>query len=111
MTDNCSVCGKKLGLLSFKYKSEDGSVMCVSCLKKREEEEITKTTKLKEKNREIMREYISKYLANKDEEFIESITEAINEFFASKEKATELEPYEVYEGLGEYENKKKNRTL
>ena len=107
MTDYCSVCGKKLGLLSFKYKSEDGSVMCVSCLKKWEEEEITKTTKLKEKNREIMREYISKYLANKDEEFIESITEAINEFFASKEKATELEPYEVYEGLGEYENKKK----
>ena len=34
MTDYCSKCGKKLGLLSFKYKSEDGSVMCVSCLKK-----------------------------------------------------------------------------
>ena len=36
MTDYCSLCGKKLGLLSVKYKSEDGSVMCASCLKEHE---------------------------------------------------------------------------
>jgi len=113
----CSKCGKKLGLLAAKHKAEDGSVMCASCLKEhkmkqdelKRQEEQRKQEQLKkqeEKNREIMRDYISKYLANKDEEFIDSISEAINEFFAGKEKATELEPYEVYEGLGGYENEK-----
>jgi uncharacterized Zn finger protein (UPF0148 family) len=77
MADYCSKCGKKLGLLSFKYKSEDGSVMCASCLKEHEmkQEELRRQEELKrqeelrtqkEKNREIMRDYISKYIANKD---------------------------------------------
>ena len=68
MADYCSICGKKLGLLSFKYKSEDGSVMCASCLKKWKEEQ-------EEKDRKIMKEVISKYLADKDPEirYIERI--------------------------------------
>ena len=75
---------------------------------KRQEEQRKREQlrKQEEKSREIMQDYISKYLANKDEEFIDSISEAINEFFAGKEKATELEPYKVYEGLGGYENEK-----
>lgn len=57
----CSKCGKKLGILSGKYKTADGSVMCVSCLKKWKEEQ-------EEKKRIIMKDTISKYLADKDPE-------------------------------------------
>lgn len=77
MADYCSVCGKKVGLLSSKYKSEGGSIICSSCLKehKMKQEELKRQEDLKrqeelrkqkEKNREIMREYVAKYLANKD---------------------------------------------
>jgi len=57
----CSKCGKKLGILSAKYKVEDGSVMCVYCLKKWKEEQ-------EEKKRTIMKDTVSKYLTNKDPE-------------------------------------------
>ena len=77
MADYCSVCGKKIGLLSSKYKSEGGSIICSSCLKehKMKQEELKRQEDLKrqeelrkqkEKNREIMKEYVAKYLANKD---------------------------------------------
>ena len=77
MTVYCSKCGKKLGILASKYKSEDGSVMCSSCLKeyKREQEELKRREELrrqgelrkqKKENREIMKERISTYLINKD---------------------------------------------
>ena len=87
MADYCSVCSKKLGILSFKYKAEEGSVMCSSCFKKhkqkqeelkrqekpRKQEELRKQQeeqrKQKEKNMEILKEYISKYLSNKNDEF------------------------------------------
>ena len=48
----CSKCGKKLGILSAKYKAEDGSVMCVYCLK----EYKTKQEELKRKEPEQRQE-------------------------------------------------------
>ena len=69
MADYCSICGKKVGLLSFKYKSEDGYVMCVSCLKeyKMKQEGLKKQ---KPKNKEIMKELIFNYLTDKDPEIL-----------------------------------------
>ena len=70
MDDYCSKCGKKLGILSTKYKSKDGSVLCLSCLKenkmKRDALKRQEELKQKEKNQEIMNDIISKYLVNKD---------------------------------------------
>jgi len=90
MADYCSVCGKKLGILSGKYKTKDDTVMCGFCFKeykkrqdelkwKEEQRKQEELRKLKEKNREIIREQeeknrkimkaiISKYLADKDPE-------------------------------------------
>ena len=72
MADYCSKCGKKLGILSGKYKAEDGSVLCGSCLKKWKEEQEEKKRAIirgqEEKDRKIMKEIISKYLADKDPE-------------------------------------------
>lgn len=58
---NCSQCGKKLGFLSAKHKSEDGSIICNPCFKKWKNEQD-------DKNKKIMIEYISKYLSNKDKD-------------------------------------------
>lgn len=73
----CSKCGKKIGILSGKYKSEDGSVVCASCFKKWEDEQEGKKRaerrEQEEKNRKIMEDYISPYLANKDIDFLSSI--------------------------------------
>ncbi len=72
MANHCSKCGKKLGILSAKYKAEDGTVMCASCLKKWKDEQEEKKRAIireqEEKYRKIMKEVISKYLADKDPE-------------------------------------------
>lgn len=56
----CAKCGKELGLLSTKHKSEDGSIMCGSCFEKWEVEQA----KIKEKT---MTDFLSRYIADKDE--------------------------------------------
>jgi hypothetical protein len=65
---SCSLCGIKFRLFSIRYRIENGFI-CSSCFEKiREEKE-----KVKEENKKIMREYIQKYLSNKDFEFQEKI--------------------------------------
>jgi len=82
MVDYCSNCGKELGSLSFKYTFVDGSVLCDSCSKeyeKRQSELRRQEREKQEKNREIMNEYISKYLANQDQEYRDYILDVCNE--------------------------------
>ena len=55
--DSCLKCGKRLGWFSIKYKFREGFVCC-SCF-----ERIT------EENKKTMREYIQKYLSDKDNNF------------------------------------------
>ena len=59
---SCSKCNKKLGFLSIKHKSNDGSIMCHSCF---EEWKINE----EEKNKMIITNYASKYLSNKSTDF------------------------------------------
>jgi len=118
MANYCSACGKKLGILSSKYKAEDGSVMCSSCFKKyiqkqkelKRQEELRKQEELKkqkEKDRAIMKQYISKYLylTNKDEDFILKV---YNEFMARRDEVKKMEPdeqlYELLNGFSSYED-------
>jgi len=72
MANHCSKCGKKLGILSGKYKTEDGTVMCAPCFKEWHEEQEEKDRAIirgqEEKDRKIMKPIISKYLADKDPE-------------------------------------------
>lgn len=92
MTVYCSKCGKKVGILATKYKSEDGSVMCSSCFKeyKREQEELKRREELrgqgelrkqKKENREIMKGPIYRYLVNKNPEFFDYISRVCCEAF------------------------------
>ena len=91
----CSKCGKKLGILSAKYKDEDGLVMCVSCLKKWKEEQEEKKRAIireqEEKYRKIMKEIISKYLAEKDIEYLGYVLKFCCEDFWNNEITTTIE--------------------
>lgn len=62
MTDYCSICGKKLSILSFKYKSEDGSIMCASCFK---EHKMKQVELKRQENTKVMKGIISRYLKKK----------------------------------------------
>lgn len=75
---DCSVCGKKLGLLSIKMRSDDGAIMCNSCFEK---SETTHT----EDNKKVMLDFISKYLVTKEE-----MKDAISKFCKYKDVVDSL---------------------
>lgn len=76
----CTKCGSPLGIFTAKVKLNDGLV-CSSCFQKVEAE-----------NKKIMKDYIKKYLSNKDADFYY----AIKDIYA-RSAPLKLEPYSLEE--------------
>lgn len=100
---DCSKCGKKLGFLSTKNKIDDESVLCNSCFN-----EWKKNKKDKDKN--VMIDYIKKYLSNKDMEMDGYIlgchkNKDINALFEEDSLQKVTEHFETVLSNAEYSNK------
>ena len=58
----CEKCGKELGVLSHKHKSDDGVIWCDTCFEKWEQEQSIKKV-------EVMVDFLTRYITDKNEAF------------------------------------------
>lgn len=101
--ETCSECNKKLGWLSPKYKSGYGTFQCFDCHENHKKQ-------LKENDKKIMTEYITKYLSSKDMEISVPIllcheNKNIRDLFEKHSLQKVIERFEIILGQTERTNK------